>query len=119
MPVPGSISALSETPASNSPQGSESVGPNMNAYLQAAYAFIKQLADGNGLLPSGAVNMNSQQINNLAAGVVNTDAVNVGQLANYLPLAGGAVTGATSFAAAVTIGGAAGSLTIVNASQNA
>lgn len=43
MPVPSSISDLSQTPGSNSPQGSENVGTDMNEYIQAAFAFIAQL----------------------------------------------------------------------------
>ncbi|WP_321944510.1 hypothetical protein [Burkholderia cenocepacia] len=46
MPVPGSISDLSATPSQNSPQGSEPVGTQANEYIQAAFAFIKQVADG-------------------------------------------------------------------------
>ncbi|MCW3539344.1 hypothetical protein [Burkholderia cenocepacia] len=46
MPVPGSINDLSATPSQNSPQGSEPVGTQANEYIQAAFAFIKQVADG-------------------------------------------------------------------------
>lgn len=46
MPVPTSFDDLSETPSSNSPQGSEPVGTQANEYIQAAFAFIKQLYDG-------------------------------------------------------------------------
>lgn len=83
MPVPGSITALSETPSSNSPAGSETVGTQANDYFQAAFAFIRQIYDGQ-LLPLAAVNMNSQRINNVLAGAVNTDAANVGQVIGTL-----------------------------------
>jgi hypothetical protein len=43
MPVPTSIDDLSQTPGDNSPQGTETVGPIMNQYIQAAYAFIAYL----------------------------------------------------------------------------
>ncbi|WP_430230455.1 hypothetical protein [Paraburkholderia tropica] len=46
MPVPTSFDDLSETASSNSPQGSEPVGTQANEYIQAAFAFIKQLHDG-------------------------------------------------------------------------
>lgn len=46
MPIPTLFSQLSETPSSNSPGGSENVGPNMNGYIQQAYAFIRMMYDG-------------------------------------------------------------------------
>ncbi|MBN3853842.1 hypothetical protein G3N59_10670 [Paraburkholderia sp. Ac-20340] len=46
MPVPTSFDDLSATASSNSPQGSEPVGTQANEYIQAAFAFIKQLHDG-------------------------------------------------------------------------
>lgn len=89
MPVPTSMSGLSETASSNSPQGTENVGTIMNQYLQAAFAFIAQLYAGQ-LNPQQALNMNSQQINGLANGVLSTDAATVGQIAStYVPLSGG------------------------------
>lgn len=92
MPVPSSFADLSETPGSNSPAGSESVGPNMNAYIQAAYAFIKQMYDG-AQTPTAPVSFNGQKITNIANGTAATDGVAFGQLANYLALAtGGTVT---------------------------
>ena len=42
---------------------------------------------------AGAIDMGSNQINNLADGAVATDAVAFQQLNNYLPLAGGTMTG--------------------------
>lgn len=86
MPIPTNITDLSETASSNSPGGSEPLGTQANEYLQAAFAFIKQLADGNGILPSGPLNMNAQQILNLLDGVVSSTsayAVNARQLISY------------------------------------
>lgn len=79
MPVPSAFSDLSETSTSNSPQGSESVGTNANEYLQAAFAFIRMLYDGQSQ-PIAPVNFNGQQLNNAVAGVVPTDVAVVGQL---------------------------------------
>ncbi|MCI3206572.1 MULTISPECIES: hypothetical protein [Pandoraea] len=70
MPVPTSIDELSTTPASNSPAGSEPVGPYANDYFQAAFAFIKQIAVGSGWKPTAAVDMNGQKITNIAAGIL-------------------------------------------------
>lgn len=95
MPVPGLITDLSETPSSNSPIGTESVGTIMNQYIQAAYAFIRQIYDGS-LNPQAALNFNGQKITNVANGVASTDVATVGQIAGaYVPLAG-AVTVAGS-----------------------
>lgn len=103
MPVPSSFSDISETPSSNSPQGSETVGTIMNQYIQQAYAFIKMLYDGK-MVPTAAVTMNSQQINNLANGVAATDAATVGQIAGaYLPLIGGTLSGSLAVNSNVTI----------------
>jgi hypothetical protein len=109
MPVPTSISSLSPTAGSNSPVGTENVGPFMNQYIQAAYGFIAQLYQG-GMVPTAAVTMNSQQINNLANGVLSTDAANLGQInsavGNYMPLAGGIFSGAVTFNVGSTFTGA-------------
>lgn len=43
MPVPTDINSLSPTASTNSPQGTETVGPIMNQYIQAAYSFIAYL----------------------------------------------------------------------------
>ena len=103
MPVPGSFSDISETPSSNSPQGSETVGTIMNQYIQQAYAFIKMLYDGK-MVPTAAVTMNSQQINNLLPGVASTDAATVGQIAGaYLPLTGGTLSGTLTVNAATSV----------------
>lgn len=91
MPVPSLITDLSETPASNSPQGSESVGPNMNAYIQAAYAFIRQMYDGQ-LKPTAAVNFNGQKLTGLANGSNPTDAMTFGQIGAVMGAFGGPIT---------------------------
>lgn len=83
MPVPTAMSGLSETPSSNSPTGAESVGTNANDYIQAAFAFIRQLYDGN-LLPIVNLNMNTKSITNMAAGAANSSAATVGQLIGTL-----------------------------------
>ncbi|MDR5813059.1 hypothetical protein QCE62_05575 [Caballeronia sp. LZ033] len=82
MPLPSTITDLSETPASNSPQGSEPVGTSMNEYFQYAFAFIRQIYDGT-LKPLAATNWNGQKLTGLAAGSTSpasTDAVNGSQL---------------------------------------
>lgn len=117
MPVPTVISALNPAPSSNSPQGTEAVGPIMNEYIQAAFGFIAQLYQG-GMIPNAAVNMNSQQINNLANGALAGDAVNFGQLSTYMPLAGGAFTGNVTSNSSLTLNGT-GNLTVVSTANNA
>jgi hypothetical protein len=86
MSVPTSISQLSTTPALNSPAGTEQVGNNLSLYLNAHAAFIAQIANGSGLNTTGNLNMNSFQINNLAPGVLPTDAANMSQLNASLPI---------------------------------
>lgn len=86
MSVPISISQLSVVPANNSPVGSEPVGNNLSTYLQTAFAFIAQVANGSGLTQGTALNMNSHQINNVSNGTAATDAINLGQLKAYLPV---------------------------------
>ncbi len=86
MSVPSSISQLSTTPGLNSPVGSEPIGNNASLYLQAHAAFIAQLANGSEFTPNAAISMNSFQINNLANGTANTDAVNYSQLKAVIPI---------------------------------
>ncbi|WP_179400690.1 hypothetical protein [Burkholderia guangdongensis] len=86
MSVPTSISQLNTTASLNSPAGTEPIGNNLSLYLNAAFAFIAQLANGSALTQSQALNMNSYQINNVAAGVANTDAVIVSQLKSLIPV---------------------------------
>jgi len=97
MPVPTSFDDISTDPTANSPLGTETVGTDMNDYFQAAYSFIKTLYQG-GIVPTGAVNLNSQKLTNVATGTVATDGVNFGQLQGYVPLAGGVtLTGQVTF----------------------
>lgn len=42
MPVPSTMSDLSTTAGSNSPAGSEAIGTNLDNYLRAGYALIRQ-----------------------------------------------------------------------------
>jgi microcystin-dependent protein len=86
MTVPTSISQLSTTPSLNSPAGTEPIGNNLAPYLNTMFAFIAQLANGSGLNQSQALNMKNNQINNLAPGVANSDALTVAQLKDYEPI---------------------------------
>jgi microcystin-dependent protein len=67
MPIPSSINDLDVNPNNNSPQGSETVGPNANGYLQALGAFIKQIYTGS-VKPTATVDFNAQKITNIANG---------------------------------------------------
>jgi len=86
MSVPTSISQLSTTASLNSPAGTEPIGNNLAPYLNAAFAFIAQLANGSGLTQGQALNMTNHQINNVSPGTAGTDAVNLNQLNAYLPV---------------------------------
>ena len=102
MPVPSAWGDISDVPSSNSPASSETVGPNMNAYLQAAFAYCKQLYEGQ-QNPTAAVPMNNQKLTGLAPGTVGTDGVNLNQLNTYCAIAGGwNVTGSVGFLNTVT-----------------
>lgn len=115
MPVPSAWTDISDSASSNSPLGSENVGPNMNAYLQAAFAYSKQLYEGQ-WGPTNPVTINNQKLINLANGVNPTDAVNMSQIAGFLPIAGGTMTGALGVNAAINT---TGILTITNSGQGA
>lgn len=83
MPIPNSISDLDTNPNNNSPQGSETVGPNANGYIQALSAFIKQISTGAGLVFTSDLSANNHKVTNLANGTVSStskDAVNGSQL---------------------------------------
>lgn len=54
MPVPSSIGDLSATPASNSPAGSEAVGPLLDDYLRAIQAIVRQAYDASALKAGSA-----------------------------------------------------------------
>ncbi|QNB14301.1 hypothetical protein G5S35_22445 [Paraburkholderia tropica] len=86
MSVPTSISQLNTTASLNSPAGTEPIGNSLAPYLNAAFAFIAQLANGSGLAQAQALNMNNYKINNVAPATAGTDAVNLNQLNAYLPV---------------------------------
>ncbi len=86
MSVPTSISQLSTTPSLNSPAGTEPIGNNLAPYLNTIFAFIAQIANGSGLNQAQNLNMKNHQINNLAPGVANSDALTVAQLKDYEPI---------------------------------
>lgn len=44
MPVPSNVGDLSPNPAANSPTGNETVGPNLDDYLRAGFAFTRLVA---------------------------------------------------------------------------
>lgn len=44
MPVPSNVGDLNPNPAANSPTGNETVGPNLDDYLRAGFAFTRQIA---------------------------------------------------------------------------
>lgn len=50
MPVPSTIADLSQAAASNSPLGTDTVGPSLDDYLRAGFAFVRQLFDGTAYL---------------------------------------------------------------------
>jgi len=86
MSVPTSISQLNVTASLNGPVGTEPIGNNAALYFQSHAAFIAQVANGSGLSIAQNLSMNSHQINSVAAGTANTDAINLQQLKNYEPI---------------------------------
>ena len=60
---------------------------NWNALLVALNRALLDTGGGSGM------NAQNTQIHNLAAGTASSDAINLGQLSSYLPLAGGTLTG--------------------------
>lgn len=46
MPVPNTIADLNQAAASNTPLGTDTVGPSLDDYLRAGFAFTRQLFDG-------------------------------------------------------------------------
>ena len=70
MPVPQTWADISTNPASNSPQGSEAIGNQLDDYLRQGYAFSKQLHDGwvakdGSVAMTGPFNLNGQKIINM------------------------------------------------------
>ena len=78
MPVPSLVTDLSTTIASNSPAGSDNVFPDLDNYLRSLSGFLASIRDNSGN----------------------------GWVSPYLPLAGGTVTGATTFSSTVALNGA-------------
>lgn len=69
---------------------------NYNTLLTALNRALLDAGGGSGMNAYGS------KIHNIAAGSASTDAVNLGQLASYLPLAGGTLTGALAATAGLT-----------------
>ena len=69
---------------------------NWNALLVALNRALLDAGSGNGMSAAGS------QIHNLGAGTTSTDAVNLGQIAGDLPLAGGTLTGPLAATAGLT-----------------
>lgn len=108
MPVPTSISDLSQTPSSNSPVGTEIVGPDMNQYIQAAYAFIAQLnatMNPSGVLtaPSGT-RLVMQQSAAPAGWTVDTSAPFTDAAMRFNQSTGTSASGANAFSAVLVNG---------------
>lgn len=59
MPVPTTIADLNQTAAVNSPLGTDTVGPNLDDYLRALSAFIRQLFDGTPFLLGSVAGTNT------------------------------------------------------------
>lgn len=59
MPVPNTIADLSQAAASNSPLGTDTVGPSLDDYLRAAFAFSRQLFDGTPHMLTGVAGTNT------------------------------------------------------------
>lgn len=85
MPVPNTIADLSQAAASNSPLGTDTVGPNLDDYLRAISAFVRQLFDGTPLT-LGAVGGTGDAITATTASAPFTAYV-MGQLFRFLPTA--------------------------------
>lgn len=68
MPVPSTLADLSTTAASNSPPGSEAVGTNIDNYLRAGFAFIKQLEAGATSVAAGLVKSSGTALSVASAG---------------------------------------------------
>jgi hypothetical protein len=115
MPVPSSRTDLSATAGSNSPAGSEGVFPNLDNYLRAGFAFIRQNYDDiaaleavvDALLPAGMIVAWSGSVASIPSGWVLCNGSNgtpdlrnrfiVGAGSTYSPGAtGGATSGTTS-----------------------
>lgn len=74
MPVPSLVTDLSTTLATNSPAGTDNVFPDLDNYIRALSGFVASIRDNSGN----------------------------GWVSPYLPLAGGTVSGSTTFSGAMT-----------------
>jgi phage-related tail fiber protein len=72
MPVPTDIDDLSQTAASNAPQGGEAVFPTLDNHLRHIYSFIAMLRDGDGFT-AGAIG--PEDISAIGDGSVSTDKI--------------------------------------------
>lgn len=73
MPVPSTIADLDPVAANNYPTGSESVGPNLDDYLRAHAAIIKQVSNSiapaiSAAIPAGVILMWSGAVGAIPAG---------------------------------------------------
>lgn len=86
MSVPTSISQLNTNASLNIPADTDAIGNNLAPFLRFHSSAIAQVANGSAITMTQPLSMQGYQINNVAAGVVGTDAVNMTQLHNYLPV---------------------------------
>ena len=112
MPVPTTVADLDPVAANNYPVGSESVGPNLDNYLRAHAAIIRQVSDSiapaiSTALPAGTIVMWSGTAGTIPAGWKLCDGTNgTPNLVNRFVLGANAtspVFGATGGAATVTL----------------
>lgn len=73
MPVPTTVADLDPVAANNYPTGSESVGPNLDDYLRAHAAIIKQVSNSiapaiSAVIPAGVIMMWSGAVGAIPAG---------------------------------------------------
>ena len=89
MPVPTSLATLSQTPASNSPAGSDAVFPLLDDYLREMFADFARLRDGaNSWLTSVS------GVDTITASCTSIGALVAGQVFRFV--AAGANTGAVT-----------------------
>lgn len=72
MPVPSSITELSQTATDNQPPGSEAVFPQLDNYIRFIFACLAELRDGDGFT-AGAIG--PEDISAIADGSVSTDKI--------------------------------------------
>ncbi|MBY4946993.1 hypothetical protein K6V92_10220 [Cupriavidus respiraculi] len=59
MPVPNTIADLNPSAASNSPLGTDTVGPNLDDYLRSGFSFTRQIFDGTPFLLTSVAGSNT------------------------------------------------------------